>query len=109
MASGVRLLVVSVRPIQRTIMPEDNRHSHPFPARTLDLEVRRYVLSQALKDERAELALNWPRAVLGQADAVVGPHDPVAVFALTQASNGDDAGLLPAEGVLECIGQEFVD
>ena len=44
-----------------------------------------------------------------QADAIVGHHNLVMVFVTLQASNRDDAALAAGEGILESIGEQFVD
>jgi hypothetical protein len=67
-------------------MHEVDRHSHSLSASALDVEVGLYVLPQGLKNEGAELALNWPLAILRQTDAVVGHDNLVMVFVLVQAS-----------------------
>ena len=90
-------------------MREADRHAHAFPGSALHIDGGLHVLSQGLKNERAELAWNWPRAILGQADAIVGHHNLVMVFVTLQASNRNDAALAAGEGILECIGEQFVD
>ena len=80
----------------------------PFPI-ALCTDGGLHVLSQGLKNERAELAWNGPRAILGQTDAIVGHHNLVMVFVTLQALNRDDAALAAGEGILECIGEQFVD
>jgi hypothetical protein len=90
-------------------MHEVDRHSHSLSASALDVEVGLYVLPQGLKNEGAELALNWPLGILQQTDAVVGHDNLVMVFVLVQASNGNGATLPLAEGMFEGVGQQFID
>ena len=74
-----------------------------------DFEVRLCIVPQALKNKRAELAFDRPRASFRESNSIVRNDDAIVVFILVQASNDERTISTTIERVLERVGKQLID